>query len=67
MSQPVFHKEHRQEPCGNCVDFFGRSFFRTFSTGFSLGFCTGFVVEKASHRGLFLVFNSVTTTTNSYY
>ena len=53
MSQRVFHNEHRQEPCGKCVDFFGISFFRTFSTGFSLGFCTSFVVEKASDLGLF--------------
>lgn len=67
MSHRVFHKEYRQEPCGNRVDFFGSPFFRSFSTEFSFGFCTGFVVEKASHWDFFLVFNNTTTTTDGYY
>ena len=30
MSHRVFHKEYRQEPCGNRVDFFGSTFFDRF-------------------------------------
>lgn len=36
MSHRVFHKEYRQEPCGNRVEFLGVTFFRSFSTEFSL-------------------------------
>ena len=63
MSHRIFHKEYRQEPCGNCVDFLGSTFFRWFSTRFSFGFCTAFAVEKASHWGFFLVFNNTNYTT----
>ncbi len=67
MSHRVFHKEYRQEPCGNRVEFFGCSIFHLLSTGFSSGFCTSLVIETASHPGFFLVFNNTTNTTIGYF
>ena len=64
MSQRDFHKEHRRDTCGNCVDFFGSNAFHRSSTGACSDFYTAFVVEKASHRGFFLDFNNTTITTN---